>query len=308
MIEIGGSFRLPDIFRASGAKLREVGTTNRTRIADYEGAVNDETAMILRVHPSNYRIVGFTQDVAIGELAALAHRCGVIAVDDLGSGALVDLKTWGLPDEPRVADSLAAGADLACFSGDKLIGGPQCGIIVGKKNLIERIEANPLMRTYRVGKLILLALEATLRSYQDPDEASQQVPALAMLTASTEELALRARALLEQLEKALPDEHFFVCSDVGFAGGGSMPGRELETVVVQWRPEGQSVESAASALRQADVPVIARIRNDAICLDLRTLRESDFDDLIASVQLAAFEDGPADESDSDPCRETNDND
>lgn len=308
LIEIGGSFRLPDIFRASGAKLREVGTTNRTRIADYEEAVNDETAMILRVHPSNYRIVGFTQDVPIRELAVLAHRYGVIAVDDLGSGALVDLKAWGLPDEPRVADSLSAGADLACFSGDKLIGGPQCGIIVGKKDLIERIEASPLMRTYRVGKLTLLALEATLRSYQDPDEAPQHVPTLAMLTASTEDLAIRARELLEQLEKALPDEHFFVCSDVGFAGGGSMPGRELQTVVVQWRPEGQSAESAASALRQADVPVIARIHNDAICFDLRTLRESDFDDLIASVQLAAFEVGPADESDSELRRETNDHD
>lgn len=289
LIEIGGSFRLPDIMRASGATLREVGTTNRTRISDYEEAINDRTAMLLRAHPSNFRVVGFTEEVAIDAMADLAHRFNLIAVDDLGSGALLDLSEYGLPEEPCVRDSLAGGADLACFSGDKLLGGPQCGVIVGREDLIDQLNGNPLMRTYRIGKLTLLALEATLRAYLDPDDAFSQVPTLAMLSAPTEGLADRAGKLSEQLKEALPDEDFFVCSDVSFAGGGTLPTCELETVVVQWRPARTSAESMAAALREADVPVIARIRDDAICFDLRTLREPDFEILIASVSAAEWE-------------------
>jgi L-seryl-tRNA(Ser) seleniumtransferase len=291
LVEIGGSFRLPDIMRASGAVLREVGTTNRTRASDYERAVNDRTAMLMRVHTSNYRIVGFTEEVPIEALAPLAHRFGLIAVDDLGSGVLFDLKPLGLPDEPSAAASLTAGADLVCFSGDKLLGGPQCGLIVGKRAYVEQLEANPLMRTYRVDKLTLLALEATLRHYADPQDALASVPSLSMLGASNDELANRARSLLEQLEKAMPGEHFYVCSDVGFAGGGSMPGKELPTVVVQWRPARRSVEATMAALREADVPVIARVRDDAICFDLRTLRPSDFEPLVASASAAGWDEG-----------------
>jgi len=301
LIEIGGSFRLPDVMRASGATLREVGTTNRTRISDYEGAINDRTGMLLRAHPSNYRVVGFTEEVGIDAIAALAHRFNLIAVDDLGSGAFVDLSEYGLPDEPSVQESLAAGADLACFSGDKLLGGPQCGVIVGRKDLVDQLNANPLMRTYRVGKLTLLTLEATLRAYVDADEAFAQIPTLAMLAAPTEELAERAGLLSEQLSAAMSDEDFLVCSDVSFAGGGSLPTHELETVVVQWRPSQMSAESMAGALREADVPVVARIRDDAICFDLRTLREADFETLVASVSSAMWEDGvgPGDEGDAD---------
>ncbi len=291
LIEIGGSFRLPDIMRAGGATLREVGTTNRTRIADYEGAINDHTSLLLHVHTSNYRVVGFTETVPIGGLAELAHRYGLIAVDDLGSGALFDLSVCGLPGEPCVGDSLADGADLVCFSGDKLLGGPQCGLIVGKQPLIERLEANPLMRTYRVGKLTLLALEATLRCYRDGDEALSQIPALSMLSASTDELAARAKKLAEQLEAAMPDESFYVCSDVGFAGGGSMPAEELQTVVVRWRVGGVSAQLMASALREADVPVIVRIRDDEICFDLRSLQEAEFDTLVASASGALWDSG-----------------
>ncbi len=289
LIEIGGSFRLPDIMRASGASLREVGTTNRTRISDYERAINDNTAMLMRVHPSNYRVVGFTEEASIEAMATLAHRFNLIAVDDLGSGALFDWTQYGLPEEPCVHDSLTAGADLVCFSGDKLLGGPQCGLIVGKRDLVEQLDSNPLMRTYRVGKLTLLALEATLRAYLDHEDALANIPTLSMIGASTDDLAEGARKLAAELQTALPGEHFYVCSDVGFAGGGSMPARELQTVVVQWRPTDASADTMVTRLREADVPAIARIRDDAICFDLRTLREQEFEILVASVCSAVWD-------------------
>lgn len=290
LIEIGGSFRLPDIMRAGGVTLVEVGTTNRTRLSDYEKAIGDRSAMLLRAHPSNYRIVGFTEEVGIEAIAELAHRRGLLAVDDLGSGALFNLAEHGLPAEPCVADSLRGGADLVCFSGDKLLGGPQCGIILGRRELIDRLDANPLMRTYRVGKLTLLALEATLRHYLDADDAMGSVPTLAMLAAGTDVLARRAKTLAEQLNAAAPGEQFYVCSDVGFAGGGSMPDRKLETVVVQWRPARATVDRMADALREAETPVIVRIRDDAICFDLRTIRETDFESIVAAVSGEVFPD------------------
>jgi len=283
LIEIGGSFRLPDIMRASGATLREVGTTNRTRIADYENAICDRTAILMHVHTSNYRVVGFTESTPIDQIAPLAHRYNLLAVDDLGSGAIYDYSAAGLPEEPCVRDSLDAGADLVCFSGDKLLGGPQCGIIVGKKDLIRRLQGDPLMRTYRLGKLTLLALEATLSHYVDAGEALENIPTLRMLSATTDELAARANALCERLQVALPDESFYVCSDVTFAGGGSLPDKEMQTVVVQWRPAHVSTDEMAAALRMADTRVVVRIRDDAICLDLRTIRESDFRPLISSI-------------------------
>ncbi len=298
LIEIGGSFRLPDIMRAGGVTLREVGTTNRTRLSDYESAIADDTGILFRAHTSNYRVIGFTEEVSIADLSALAQRRGLIAVDDLGSGVLFDPKSVGLPDEPCVRESIAAGADLVCFSGDKLFGGPQCGVIVGKSELIRRIDSNPLMRTYRVGKLTLLALEATLDAYVDADAAVESVPALAMLRASTEELAERAQALCDLLAEGLADEHFFVCSAVGYAGGGSMPQRELETVVIQWRPSRVRVDDMAAALRNADVPIIAHIRDDAICFDLRTVLDGDFEWLVSSV-LAAVWDADGGEAEDD---------
>ncbi|MEK6675646.1 MAG: L-seryl-tRNA(Sec) selenium transferase [Planctomycetota bacterium] len=289
LIEIGGSFRMPEIMQASGTVLREVGTTNRTRLQDYEKAINERTAILLRVHTSNYRVVGFTQEVGIGELAELAHRRGLIAVDDLGSGALMDFSTDGFPNEPHVRESIEAGADLVCFSGDKLLGGPQCGIIAGKRECIARLASDPLMRTYRVDKLVLLALDATLRHYVDPEVARVEIPVWAMLSATTQELAGRAQVLLKQLESALTGEQFFIGSDVTYAGGGSLPGQELETVVIRWRPSKASVESVAAALRQADVPVIARIKDDEILFDLRTLRESDMETLVSSVESVQWE-------------------
>jgi L-seryl-tRNA(Ser) seleniumtransferase len=283
LIEIGGSYRLPDIMSASGARLREVGTTNRTRIGDYENALNDDTALLMRVHTSNFRVVGFVEETPLEALVELAHRYGLIAVDDLGSGALFDLAVLGLPHEPFVGQSLKAGADLVCFSGDKLLGGPQCGIIVGKRELIKRLEASPLMRTYRVGKLTLLALQATLRQYLDFADSLTTMPSLTMLSVSPDELADRARGLSESLQAALPDESFYVCSDVAYAGGGSLPARSLQTVVVQWRPARHSPESVAAALRVADAPVVVRVNNDAICHDLRTIREDDLEPLVTSI-------------------------
>jgi len=278
--------------RAGGVTLREVGTTNRTRLSDYESAIGENTAMLMRVHTSNYRVIGFTEEVEIGPLAELAHKKGLLAFDDLGSGVLIDSAAHGLPPEPLVAASIAAGADIICFSGDKLLGGPQCGIIAGKKELIERLSKNPLMRTYRVDKLTLLALDATLRHYADPQDAIQNIPTLSMLAATTDELAARARNLVEDLKAALPQEQFYICSDVGFAGGGSMPGHELPTVVVHWRPANLSADVAAKALRDAETPVVARIRDNAICFDLRTLRTVDFEPLVAAVFSVAMPDEP----------------
>lgn len=296
LVEIGGSYRLPDILAASGAKLCEVGTTNRTRLSDYEKAAHPGVAsMLLHVHTSNYQVVGFTESVGILELVKLARRKGLLAVDDLGSGALFDLSAHGLPVEPGVAASVAAGADLVCFSGDKLLGGPQCGIIVGRADLIELIEKNPLMRTYRVDKLTLLALEATVRHYLDIEDALTSVPVLRMMNVPADELAARAQALAEDLQEALPDERFLVCSDVGFVGGGSMPGKELSTVLVQWRPECGTVEAIAAALRTGETPVVVRIRDDSICFDLRTIRTSDLDDLVEATVAAAQQAGEDEE-------------
>ncbi len=292
LVEIGGSFRIPDILRASRARLREVGTTNRTRIGDYEAAICDETAILLRVHPSNYRVVGFTESASMADIASLAHRFGLLAVDDLGSGALLDMKAHGLPDEPCVRDSIDAGADLVCFSGDKLVGGPQAGIIVGKKTYIDRIESSPLMRTYRVGKLTLLALDATLRQYLDPAIAIEEVPSLAMLQVPTDVLVQRARKLTAMLKEALPEANIYEGSDVAYAGGGAMPGKELETIIVQWHPEHAGVNEVVSALRAAETPVVARVRDDALCFDVRTIPESDFDTLVDSITAAALDTEP----------------
>jgi L-seryl-tRNA(Ser) seleniumtransferase len=286
LVEIGGSFRLPEIMKASGAVLREVGTTNRTRIDDYAAAITDRTAVLMRVHTSNYRIVGFTEQASMAQIAELAHRFGLAAVDDLGSGALFDLTGAGLPHEPVLGESLAAGADVVCCSGDKLLGGPQCGIICGRRDLIERIEAHPLMRTYRVGKLTLSGLEATLRQYDDPAQAIRTIPALAMLAAGGDLLPERAEALQRKLAAALPDESFLVCSDVSYAGGGSLPAEALETVVVQWRPATQGIDAVTAAMRTTQPPVIVRVRDDAIVFDLRTVSEEEFDAVVAAALAA----------------------
>jgi len=275
LIEIGGSFRLPDIMRASGAVLREVGTTNRTRLSDYALAINERTAMIVRAHTSNYRIVGFTEEVPMGQLAVLARERDLLSLDDLGSGVLLELSRFRGSGEPTVAASIAAGSDLVCFSGDKLLGGPQCGIIAGRQDLIREIESSPLMRTYRPGKLTLLALEATLDQYSDADTARANIPVLSMLSVETDELARRAQRLCDSLMRSLPEEGFLVCSSQACAGGGSMPEQALESVVVQWRPATGSAASIVQRLREVEPPVIATVRDNAVCFDLRTIEPED---------------------------------
>jgi L-seryl-tRNA(Ser) seleniumtransferase len=289
LIEIGGSFRLPEIMAASGARLCEVGTTNRTRIGDYAAAINEHTAAILRVHTSNYRIAGFSEETPLEELADLARRSNLPLIDDLGSGALVDLAALGLSGEPVPSRSVAAGADLVCFSADKLLGGPQAGIIAGRRDIVANIERNPLMRTYRLDKLVLLALEATLRHYVDERTAIGKVPALAMMAAPTEKLSERAQALCGVLEQNAPGEAFFVCSDTAYAGGGALPTVEIPSVCVQWRPQGVSIHEAMRILRDAETPVVARVKDEAICFDLRTVTDEEFEDLAAGVSAVLME-------------------
>jgi L-seryl-tRNA(Ser) seleniumtransferase len=287
LVEIGGSYRLPDVMVASGARLREVGTTNRTRLSDYELALGPQTAAVMRVHTSNFRVVGFTASVELTALVELAHRHGKYMIDDLGSGALFDLATVGLPGEPDVVQSIQAGADVACFSGDKLLGGPQAGIIVGRREVIAQIESSPLMRTYRVDKLTLAALEATLTAHRDAAPDATGVPTLAMLAATAADLQPRAEKLRRMLASRLPDASFTLEADHSAVGGGALPAVALPTVTVAWRPEGMSAEEGVKRLRAHDPPVIARIRDDAIRFDLRTLTEEDFTAIVESVGVAA---------------------
>ncbi len=270
LVEIGGSFRMPDIMATAGCRLREVGTTNRTRIADFEGAVTESTAAFVRVHHSNFKIVGFTEEPTLEELAEAAHRRGLLAIDDLGSGAIFDHAALGLPAEPNAPASIAAGMDVVCFSGDKLLGGPQAGLIVGRADVISRIESHPLMRAFRVDKLVLLALEATLRLFVDMETATTGVPVLRMLTASMDELRDRAERLRDALATALPGEAFEVAEDETFTGGGALPGQALETVVVRWKPSGMGAGEAARRLRNSDPAVICRIGDEAITFDARS--------------------------------------
>jgi L-seryl-tRNA(Ser) seleniumtransferase len=257
LIEIGDGFRIPDVLARSGARLREVGTTNRTRAADYERAVGPETALLLRVHQSNFRVVGFTEQASLGELAAVARRHGLPLVDDLGSGVLVALE-----DEPSARESLAAGADLVCFSGDKLLGGPQAGVVVGRGELVERLRRHPLQRALRADKLTLAALEGTLGLYLDPERAAREVPVLRMLTEPPE--AVRARA--ERLAAAVGGT---VEETVARVGGGALPLAELPSFACAVE------EELAAALRASEPPVIGIVRDGRCLLDCRTLTDAE---------------------------------
>jgi L-seryl-tRNA(Ser) seleniumtransferase len=269
LIEIGGSYRLPDVFRMSGAILREVGTTNRTRLSDYESAINENTAALLRVHPSNFQVVGFTESVGIKELAELAHERDLVAIDDVGSGALVDLTPFGLPDEPTIADSLRDGADLVLFSGDKLLGGPQCGVILGKAELVERLKKSPLARALRVDKLTLAALHATLSIYAR-GKAFEEIPVLRMLTRTAEEIKTDAEELASRLGSAV---NAVVKQSESYTGGGSLPTQSLPSFVVSLRPSSINADELAKRLRIGTPSIVARVERDAVLIDLRTVLE-----------------------------------
>jgi L-seryl-tRNA(Ser) seleniumtransferase len=268
LIEIGDGFRIPDVLARSGARLVEVGTTNRTRAADYERAAGTETALLLRVHQSNFRVVGFTELPAVEELAGVARRHGIPLVDDLGSGALA-----GVPDEPSVPESLQAGADLVCFSGDKLLGGPQAGILVGRPDLIERLRRHPLQRALRADKLTLAALEGTLALYQEPGRALREVPVLRMLVEPASEVRARAERLARLVGGVVEET-------VGRVGGGALPLAELPSFACAVQ------EELGARLRSGDPPVIGIVRDGRLLLDCRTLADVEVDEVARAVQAA----------------------
>lgn len=284
LVEIGGSFRLPDVMSSSGARLREVGTTNKTRISDYEAAINEQTAALLRVHTSNFRIVGFTTQPALDELVTLGRRRGVPIIDDIGSGALIDFAQYGVTDEPLAAESISSGADVVLFSGDKLLGGPQCGIIVGRKKYLQRIAKHPLMRAMRLDKAILAGLAATLRLYRDPGTAQQRVPLLAMLGTSDENLRNRANRMAPQLAASSAIGAAEPLADVTYLGGGSVPTQEISTWCVALTPSKGSVDELAGLLRTGEQPVFGRVQHDRLWFDLRTVLPHEDSLLIEAVQ------------------------
>jgi L-seryl-tRNA(Ser) seleniumtransferase len=287
LVEIGGGFRVPDVMAQSGARLVEVGTTNRVRLADYAAAITPETALLLVVHPSNFRIIGFTESPALAALATLAHERSLPLMHDLGSGAVALTERWGLGHEPTIAESVRAGADIICFSGDKLLGGPQAGVMIGRRETLARIERHPLMRAMRIDKLTLAAFEATLRAYAD-DTFVEELPVWRAIAQSRERIGERAERLVARLQQAgIAAE---VIAGESTVGGGSLPGETLPTLLcalparsAEPRPDAAAL---AAALRQGEPPIVARVLRDQTLCDLRTVEASDDDALFAGLVAA----------------------
>jgi L-seryl-tRNA(Ser) seleniumtransferase len=281
LVEIGGSFRIPDVMSRSGARMVEVGATNRTHLFDYEQVIHEESALILKVHTSNFRVIGFTSEVAVADLVSLGQKHKIPVMEDLGSGSLIDLSPWGLPKEPTVQEIVKAGVDVVTFSGDKLLGGPQAGIIVGKEDIIARIKSNPMNRALRIDKFTLASLETVLRDYYDLDHALQTVPTLSMLTIDPEILKKKGQRILRRLGGALKLKGIVELQPtVSKVGGGAMPEHGLES----WALILQSGEIGASSLekwfRSLAVPLIVRIEDERMIIDLRTILEHDISLLI----------------------------
>jgi L-seryl-tRNA(Ser) seleniumtransferase len=286
LIEIGGSFRIPEIMAVSGATLREVGTTNITRLSDYEKAINPATAALMQIHTSNYHVSGFTESVSTAELAALGKQYRLSVIDDIGSGALLDFARFGFAPEPIARASITAGADLVLFSGDKLLGGPQAGILAGKKEFIERIEKDPLMRAFRCDKMTLAALEATLRIYLNEELALREIPVLRLLGLPLEELRKRASALAEGLRTIEGLDSVEIGKDVAYVGGGSLPDQQMQTWVVEIKPHGISDTDFAQRLRIGAPAVMGRVRDGKIVFDLRTIFPHQMESLVEAVRQA----------------------
>ena len=285
LVEIGGSFRVPDVMAKSGAQLREVGTTNRTRIEDYERAINEKTRLLLRVHRSNFAIIGFTEQPSLEELCQLGRKHKIPVMEDLGGGALLPLRSFGV-NESGVADSLRAGVDLVTYSGDKMLGGPQAGMLSGREEIVRRIRSNPLFRALRVDKLIYAALEATLMEYIRRDY--QAIPFVRMMQASADDIKTRA----ERVQKQLGAAHHLkieIVTGESLVGGGSAPTSTLSTFLLAITADGLSADELASRLRSADPPVVARVEEGRVLLDLRTVFEDEEQELVKGLSEASRE-------------------
>ncbi len=276
LVEIGGSFRMPEVMEASGAILREVGTTNKTHLKDYSSAISENTGAVMHVHHSNYRILGFADEPSIEELVELGKKHKLPVIDDLGSGALVDLKEFGLETEPMVQRSIKAGADAACFSGDKLIGGPQSGVIVGKKEIIEKIKKNPLARAFRVGKITIAAMEATLKLFLNPAQLADHHPLYRMLSIKLEELEKRAQRMAKKLKDQRREEASLqVVNGDSQVGSGSAPIETVPTKLLSIKPLVLSAANLARKLRYHNPPIFARVQKEKVLLDFRTIQPSE---------------------------------
>jgi L-seryl-tRNA(Ser) seleniumtransferase len=287
LVEIGGAFRIPDVMRRSGALLREVGTTNRTHLNDYRNVIGPQAALLLKVHTSNFRIMGFTSDVPLQDLVQLGRQENLPVMNDLGSGSFVDLSQLGLEKEPTVQEAIQTGVDVVTFSGDKLLGGPQAGIILGKKSSVDVIKNNPLTRALRIDKLTLAALESTLLLYLDEKRALQEVPTLRMLGLDKNRLKAKGRRLLKKLgDRIEKGNQTTLREDISRVGGGALPLQELPTMVVAIKPGGFSVNNLEERLRKGDPPIIARINKDELILDMRTVLDEEIPQLASALEKA----------------------
>ncbi len=285
LVEIGGSFRIPDVMKQSGARLVEVGTTNKTHPKDYINAIGSETALLMKVHTSNYAIVGFTLEVSLKELVAIGREYSLPVIQDLGSGCFIDLRKYGMPGEPTVQETIKSGVDLVTFSGDKLLGGPQAGIILGKREFIEKIKKNPLNRAVRIDKLTLAALEATLRLYRDEERAIEKIPTLRLLLLSHSELEEKAKRLMELIRREAGEfVEVKLWDSVGRAGGGSLPLLELPSFAVVIKSKDMDTNSMEKGLRAYDPPIIARIEDERLLLDVRTLLTDDMEIIARAIR------------------------
>lgn len=289
LVEIGGSFRIPDVMARSGATLVEVGATNRTHLHDYANAISENTSLLLRVHTSNFRIIGFTSEVSAAEMVELARKNGLVTMEDLGSGSLIDLSKYGFPKEPTVQEIVKTGVDVVTFSGDKLLGGPQAGIIVGNRDVIDKIKKNPLNRALRIDKFTLAALESVLREYYDTHQALQKIPTLRMLTTPPEVLKKRAQSLIRRIKPKLTLFcNIQLVSTFSRVGGGALPEYNIESWALQFQPLQMKLVELERGLRRLLTPVIGRIENDCLLLDVRTIQDHELNEL-AVLLLHFFE-------------------
>ncbi len=287
LVEIGGSFRVPDVMKSSGAILREVGTTNKTHLYDYSNAVCGNTGLLMKIHQSNYKVIGFTEEVPIESLSKIGKEFGIPVVDDLGSGSIISLEKYGIYDEPTVQDVIKQGADIVTFSGDKLLGGPQAGIIVGKKKLIEKIQQNPMLRAMRIDKMTFAALEATFMQYLDEEKAIKEIPTVRMLTQSRETINRRAKRILNPLKKSIADHaDLEIIPDQSRAGGGSLPEADFPTYAVSIRPLNIKVNELEKRLRLGNPPVIGRIKEDVFLIDAMTVQDKEVKTLVDCIACA----------------------